>query len=431
MGRAALLLLALAGCGSGSVPTTLGARAWPSDEMAVVATVEIDLPPGTTRVSVEHGDDRAYGRGCPPQAVAGDAATARVLVLGLTPGATNHLRAWAWAGDAPLARSVDLTLAAPPLPGSFPALTGAAPGAPPATYLLLSAPAVDLQSGFGIVSDWEGRPYWYVSAVTGPNANFLGRHPDGAFTYLRSSDYGFVEAGLHDVEVRRWSSPAATRGANGHDALFAAGDAVLLGYADAGAGMLVDTVDRVAADGTARFHWQTDAYAEGESPFRLNAVDATPGGDLLVSLLFTGEVLRLDAATGDTVWRLGGASSSFSFVDDPLGGPSGQHTVRALGETDVLLFDNGVGHDPPVSRAVQYRLDAAAGTATLVWEHRRDPASFSMMGGSVRRLENGHTLVAWMSPGAVSEVDADGAVVRELTASTPVFRAEPLAGFCP
>jgi len=40
--------------------------------------------------------------------------------------------------------------------------------------------------------------------------------------------------------------------------------------------------------------------------------------------------------------------------------------VRVLGNGNLLLFDNGLRHDPSETRAVEYRLDTTAMRATLL-----------------------------------------------------------------
>lgn len=40
--------------------------------------------------------------------------------------------------------------------------------------------------------------------------------------------------------------------------------------------------------------------------------------------------------------------------------------MRVLGNGNLLLFDNGLRHDPSETRAVEYRLDNTAMTATLL-----------------------------------------------------------------
>jgi hypothetical protein len=137
-------------------------------------------------------------------------------------------------------------------------------------------------------------------------------------------------------------------------------------------------------------------------------------------------------AVGDVVWKLGGRDSTLSFVDDPDGGPCAQHAATELADGHILLFDNGSSTvtkpfcvDPadrtgpvvqrPVTRITEYAVDAAAGTATLVWSWQRDDR-FAHFAGSAQRLANGDTLVGWAAEteAIVSEVDHDGTLLWEL-----------------
>ena len=96
------------------------------------------------------------------------------------------------------------------------------------------------------------------------------------------------------------------------------------------------------------------------------------------------------------------------IVNDPLGGFSAQHSVRVLTNGDLLLYDNGLRHTPPESRAVEYRLDADTKTATMVWQYRRVPSVFTPFLGSVQRYQNGNTLIAFSTANLIVEVDPDG-----------------------
>jgi hypothetical protein len=87
--------------------------------------------------------------------------------------------------------------------------------------------------------------------------------------------------------------------------------------------------------------------------------------------------------------------------------------VRVLDDGELLLYDNGLAHDPPESRAARYRLDTQAMTATLTWQFRHTPAIFTQVVGSVEQLADGNTLVAFAYAGTVDEVTPDGRVVWE------------------
>jgi len=123
------------------------------------------------------------------------------------------------------------------------------------------------------------------------------------------------------------------------------------------------------------------------------------------------------------MWKLGGLSNEFT-IDDPRGGPCGQHDVSRLANGNVLYFDNGI-YCPPdypergeLSRAVEYELDEINMTARLVWSFER-PGYYAAAGGSAQRLDNGNTLIGWggnpaqpATPSA-TEVDANDNIVYE------------------
>jgi hypothetical protein len=148
----------------------------------------------------------------------------------------------------------------------------------------------------------------------------------------------------------------------------------------------------------------------------MNAVDVDDDGHFLVSCRHLSEVTKIHRDAGQIVWRLGGAHSNFTFVKDPLNGFRNQHSVVALGHGHYLLFDNGNGHRPPVSRAVEYMLDLQKMTATLVWEFRDKPDRFAHYQGSVQRLPTGNTLINWVLPEypKAVEVDPNGAKQFEM-----------------
>src|SRR6185312_15053874 len=100
---------------------------------------------------------------------------------------------------------------------------------------------------------------------------------------------------------------------------------------------------------------------------------------------------------------------------DPLGGFSCQHGARELPNGDIILFDDGDGHGPPQSRAVEYSLDTEAMVATLVWSAEDDPPLFSYILGYAERLPNGHTLITYGTTLQVREVDDSGAAIWDLT----------------
>jgi len=148
----------------------------------------------------------------------------------------------------------------------------------------------------------------------------------------------------------------------------------------------------------------------------MNAIDVDTDDHLLLSSRNISEVTKIDRDTGRVIWRLGGARSSFTFVDDPLNGFRNQHDISALGDGRYLLFDNGNGHDPQVSRAAEYQLDLTRMTATLVWQFRNTPDYYTSYMGSAQRLPNGNTLINFVGAAypKVTEVDSEGVKQLEM-----------------
>ena len=86
-----------------------------------------------------------------------------------------------------------------------------------------------------------------------------------------------------------------------------------------------------------------------------------------------------------------------------------QHDARRLENGNIILFDNGVTHNPPVSRVLEYELDENEKNANLVWEYIHPDSLLGVAMGSVQRLPNGNTLINW---GTISD---NGAIITEVT----------------
>jgi hypothetical protein len=139
-----------------------------------------------------------------------------------------------------------------------------------------------------------------------------------------------------------------------------------------------------------------------------NSIDFDEQGNLLVSWRNIDKITSLDAMTGTLRWQLGGTAGSFTFLNDPLGGFRRQHFVRYLPGGKLLLYDNGVAVERPLTRVAQYQLDIVRRTATLLWEWRPESPKFTPFVGSVQRLNDGSTFVGLALTGVAVELDAHG-----------------------
>ncbi|HSU95600.1 MAG TPA: aryl-sulfate sulfotransferase [Gemmatimonadaceae bacterium] len=145
-----------------------------------------------------------------------------------------------------------------------------------------------------------------------------------------------------------------------------------------------------------------------------NSIDFDLDGGVIASFRNLGAVVKIDPSTRKVLWQLGGARNQFTFINDPLNGFSGQHSVRVLPNGHFLIFDNGVSNTPGASRAVEYAVDESAKTATMVWQYIPQPSLFNEFTGSVQRLSNGNTVVAWTNYGLIDEVAPSGALVNRM-----------------
>lgn len=157
-----------------------------------------------------------------------------------------------------------------------------------------------------------------------------------------------------------------------------------------------------------------DPPVADESIDHPNSLDFDLDGGIIASFRNLGAVVKIDPATRRVLWQLGGARNQFTFINDPLNGFSGQHSVRVLPNGHFIVFDNGVSNTPTTSRAVEYAVDESAKTATMVWQYVPDPPLFNQFTGSVQRLSNGNTVVAWTNYGLIDEVAPDGALVNRM-----------------
>lgn len=165
----------------------------------------------------------------------------------------------------------------------------------------------------------------------------------------------------------------------------------------------------------------------------INSVSLDTDGNFLASLRGTSQIIKVSRSDRTVMWKLGGLSNEFT-INDPLGGPCGQHHVTRLASGNILLFDNGVfcpdsypeRPESARSRVVEYALDEENRVADLVWSYRPDAAN-APTGGSAQRLANGNTLIGWGGRAAdhsATEVDPQGNVVFEMD----IFRDGTLAG---
>ena len=149
-----------------------------------------------------------------------------------------------------------------------------------------------------------------------------------------------------------------------------------------------------------------------------NSIDIDLDSNILISNRRSSEVIKINRNSGDVIWYLGGPNNDFIITNDPYNGFSKQHDVRRIDNGNILLFDNGNEHYPPISRALEYEINEIEETANLVWDFSHPQGYLGLAMGSVQRLPNNNTLINWGSllvQGAViTEVDYEKNIVFEI-----------------
>jgi hypothetical protein len=176
--------------------------------------------------------------------------------------------------------------------------------------------------------------------------------------------------------------------------------------------------------------WQTVPPTLGSFDyFHGDGIDLLPGGDLLISGRFTYSVYRVSRADGHIVWTLGNPhDGSGTFGPELLGSDDGwfcsQHEARRAGDDDTItvMDDAGTGLScSHAGREVTIRLDQAAKTATAISIVRHVPDLYTQQTHSAP-LPNGNTMVSWGDSGEVTEYDASGQPVMDMTIGVYSYR---------
>jgi hypothetical protein len=145
--------------------------------------------------------------------------------------------------------------------------------------------------------------------------------------------------------------------------------------------------------------------------FHLNSIDPEPNGNVLISGRSTWAAYQLRRGTGDILWRLGGAKSSFALASGAE--TAWQHDARMQADGSVTIFDNG--SNPRVhyqSRGVRLAIDQASHTARLIrsYPHPGAPLLADSQ-GNVQTLAGEDVVIGWGAIPSVSEVAKDGGLL--------------------
>ncbi|MDH5334101.1 MAG: arylsulfotransferase family protein [Thermoleophilia bacterium] len=191
------------------------------------------------------------------------------------------------------------------------------------------------------------------------------------------------------------------------------------------AGQVLDSIVQEVdiASGRVLFEWHSlehvalgESYAPLLDPFdyfHINSVDVDLDGNLVVSARNTSAVYKIDRASGQVMWRLGGRNSDFDL------GPGAdfmyQHDARAHTNGTLTLFDNGPSQTTKQSRAIRLGLDHVERRAYLLQQYRHPTELESTAMGNAQVLDGDSVLVGWGTEPWVTEFGPGGEVRFDAT----------------
>ncbi len=180
-----------------------------------------------------------------------------------------------------------------------------------------------------------------------------------------------------------------------------------------------DTVVELDADGNMTTIWSAFDHLEYDPEYEdhgwvhANAIDYLDDEDAYVISLRSYDALhKIDRATGEEIWRLGGPFSDFQTATAETELFGSQHQFDLI-DGGIVVFDNRDDVAQP-SRVIEYTMDTDAMLVDYVWHHVVDPPMHVIGLGDVTRLASGNTFVIWSSQGQMDEVTPDGEVAWRL-----------------
>jgi len=153
--------------------------------------------------------------------------------------------------------------------------------------------------------------------------------------------------------------------------------------------------------------------------FHINSIEVDHDNNLLISARETSAVYKVDRASGEIIWRLGGKKSDFdmgpgtrfAFQHDARRLPDGTITIFDNGS---LVFENGMPKAVDESRAIVLELDEEKMSASLVGQYTHPDEQHADAAGNTQSLPNGNVFVGWGRALAISEFSEEGELLFDL-----------------
>lgn len=157
------------------------------------------------------------------------------------------------------------------------------------------------------------------------------------------------------------------------------------------------------------FQWNSkDVYrVDDADPFYLkdsqnidlthfNSVDVDGQGNMIVSVRYFNEVVKIKRSDSSVVWRMGGKKNQLKVLNDSLSF-LGQHDARFTGSNRFVLFDNGYTEDSLAhnARALEYEVNDQEKTARLIRSYSNKEMIVSEANGNAYWQKDSSLLVSY------------------------------------
>ena len=406
----------------------------------LVAQYSVGMPYDQSTAWVEFGTDTTYGRTtAPTAATTAFGQTVQILVAGMKPNTTYHMRAHVqWTGGGNWVEP-DRTFTT----GSLPISGGISPLTLPTIHVtrtpgLTPTPGVELFNGVGgpnemkaFVTDLDGNIIWYYSTGGGSvtplklmsnghlvmNVGDL-REIDLAGNVYRAITFNDINQSLqangYDFTITNFHHDLVVL-PNGHWITLAntyKKFTDLPGYPGV-TNVQGDALIDIDLNGNVAWAWSgfehgldINRHLQGLPDWtHSNAIVYRPDGNLLLSMRHQSWVLKIDyengAGSGDILWRLGEGGDFTLAGGDSADWFYAQHypnVISTNGSQMILdVWDNGNLRIAPdgtacsltcYSRATIFQVDESTMTAKLLWADL--PGFYSFWGGSIETLPSGN-----------------------------------------
>ena len=323
------------------------------------------------------------------------------------------------------------------------------------------------------ILDRHGNIVWFHPVPQGQTAaDFRTQtyHGQPVLTWWQGTGLGGLSSGTDYIYDDHYQPIATVNAGNGlstdgHEFLITPWNtALILSYTTATANLtpiggpaaqtvvngVVQEID--IATGKVLLHWNSEdhlPFSQSEQPlpaspstpwdwFHVNAVHLDTDGNLLIDARNTWTTYKVNRATGDIIWRLGGKASSFTLhaapgqVLDSAGEIfAWQHDPEALGDDVYTFFDNESSGTPllPASRAITVKLHERTHVATLVASDNQPEGIAAPSQGTAQTTRTGNLFVGWGALPYFSEFDPRGQLIfnAEFPAGVNSYRAYQLS----